>query len=143
MDFTDESETVKHRMSLPAPAQPVPAHKRSPAIAPLPERRGSRIVRGWSKRRVHRWRSPVLMVCFYLLGLSMSIAHCVFYPKLRGRVVGNSDNQEEKIRYCVVLGPFSRSGLISADSALPLPSLLRFVSQQVHGQHIHSGCGGL
>ncbi|KAF2026082.1 hypothetical protein EK21DRAFT_116192 [Setomelanomma holmii] len=29
----------------------------------------------------------------------MSIAHCVFYPKLRGKVVGNSSQQEEKTRF--------------------------------------------
>ena len=83
---------------LPSPAHLPSAHKSSPTITPLPERRGSRITQGWTKRRIHKWRAPLLMVIFFLLGFSMSVAHCVFYPKLHGKVVGNSSRQEEKIR---------------------------------------------
>jgi thiol:disulfide interchange protein len=87
---------------------PPPAHLNStPAasrnITPLVERRGSRIIQEWTKRRINKWRSPSLMVLFFLLGLSISIAHCVFYPKLRGKLVGDSNQQEEKIRYCFFL----------------------------------------
>ncbi|KAF2177452.1 hypothetical protein K469DRAFT_755105 [Zopfia rhizophila CBS 207.26] len=51
----------------------------------------------WSKRRVHRWKSPLLMLMFFTIGLAMSIAHCIFYLKLRGTVVGDFSSQEEKI----------------------------------------------
>jgi hypothetical protein len=70
----------------------------SPAIRPTAERNGSRVIPSSSKRRIHTWRSPLLMVVFYILGLSLSVAHCVFYPKLKGRIVGDSGQQEEKIR---------------------------------------------
>ncbi|KAF2471142.1 uncharacterized protein BDR25DRAFT_223485 [Lindgomyces ingoldianus] len=52
----------------------------------------------WIKRRIHRWKSPLLMVVFYIIGLAMSLAHCIFYPKLKGVIVGNPDSQEGKIR---------------------------------------------
>ncbi|OAG08539.1 uncharacterized protein CC84DRAFT_1257383 [Paraphaeosphaeria sporulosa] len=58
---------------------------------------------GWPERRIHRWKSPIMMVVFFLVGLAMSLAHCIFYPSLKGKVVGNSDAQEEKIRQ--VLSP--------------------------------------
>jgi hypothetical protein len=141
MDGND-SGAVQYRMSLPPPAQPSPAHTRSPAIAPQAERRGSRVVKGWSKRRVHRWRSPLLMICFFLLGFAMSIAHCVFYPKLRGRVVGDSDQQEEKIRYGSVFGVHVGLRLTCVDSAPPLPFSLKYVLGLVYGRPIRSGCGG-
>ncbi|KAK7192632.1 hypothetical protein PSPO01_01340 [Paraphaeosphaeria sporulosa] len=54
---------------------------------------------GWPERRIHRWKSPIMMVVFFLVGLAMSLAHCIFYPSLKGKVVGNSDAQEEKIRF--------------------------------------------
>jgi len=38
------------------------------------------------------------MVLFLVFGLAMSVAHCVFYPKLKGQIVGKADQQEEKIR---------------------------------------------
>lgn len=53
---------------------------------------------GGMKRHIHRWKSPLLMVVFFLIGLAMSLAHCIFYPSLRDQLVGNPDAQEEKIR---------------------------------------------
>jgi hypothetical protein len=70
----------------------------SPAIKQEAERHGSQIIPSSSKRQIHKWRSPLLMVVFYLLGLSLSVAHCIFYPKLKGRIVGDPGQQEEKIR---------------------------------------------
>jgi hypothetical protein len=32
------------------------------------------------------------------LGLTASIAHCVFYLKLHGKLVGNSSQQEDKTK---------------------------------------------
>lgn len=43
------------------------------------------------------------MILFFLVGLSVSIAHCVFYPQLRGKIVGDPGKQEEKIRYVSLL----------------------------------------
>ncbi|KAF2002416.1 hypothetical protein P154DRAFT_488382 [Amniculicola lignicola CBS 123094] len=53
----------------------------------------------WPKRHIHRWKSPMLMILFFIIGLAMSLAHCIFYPKLSGKVVGDSSSQEEKLRY--------------------------------------------
>jgi hypothetical protein len=39
------------------------------------------------------------MLGFFALGLAFSLAHCIFYPKLKGNIVGNSDSQEEKLRF--------------------------------------------
>ena len=55
------------------------------------------------------------MVMFFITGLAMSLAHCIFYARLSGRIVGNSDAQEEKIR----------SVAISIDAAVML-TLCRF-----------------
>lgn len=52
----------------------------------------------WQNRHIHRWKSPLLMVTFFLVGLAMSLAHCIFYSSMRDKIVGNSDAQEEKIR---------------------------------------------
>jgi hypothetical protein len=102
---------------LPLPTHIGPISPPTPVITPLAERRGSRIVQGWTKRRVHRWRSPLCMVVFFLLGLAVSIAHCVFYPKLLGKLVGDSSQQEEKIRYRCVLRTFTTLPLTTIDSA--------------------------
>lgn len=39
------------------------------------------------------------MTIFFIVGLAMSLAHCIFYPRLSGKIVGNPDAQEEKIRF--------------------------------------------
>ncbi|KAJ4301769.1 hypothetical protein N0V90_003863 [Kalmusia sp. IMI 367209] len=70
---------------------------------PLPL--GIPLQQGWEQRRIHRWKSPVLMVAFFLIGLAMSLAHCIFYPSLNGKIVGDPDIQEEKIRG-LLLPPF-------------------------------------
>jgi hypothetical protein len=69
----------------------------SSTIKPVTEPYGQYSHR-WTKRHIHRWRSPLLMVLFFVLGAAVSIAHCMFYPLLNGKVVGNSNQQEEKIR---------------------------------------------
>lgn len=53
----------------------------------------------WTEWYIHKWKSPVLMALFFGLGATVSIAHCVFYAKLNGRIVGDSSKQEEKLRY--------------------------------------------
>ncbi|KAF2270247.1 hypothetical protein CC78DRAFT_599658 [Lojkania enalia] len=39
------------------------------------------------------------MIIFFLIGLAMSLAHCIFYPKLRNVIVGDPSAQEEKLRF--------------------------------------------
>ena len=49
--------------------------------------------------RPYRLRDPLLMIFFFILGLSTSIAHCVFYAQLHGKHVPSQGQQEEKLRY--------------------------------------------
>lgn len=53
----------------------------------------------FTKRHIHRWKSPLLMLSFFVIGLAMSIAHCIFYPALKTKIVGGSSSQEEKLRW--------------------------------------------
>jgi hypothetical protein len=55
-------------------------------------------VQEWSPRRIHKWKSPLLMIIFFLIGLGVSVAHCAFYPSLKDMRVGSPDSQEEKLR---------------------------------------------
>lgn len=97
------TEASDRPLLLPPPAQSSTAGQASsPAIAARTEQNGSQLVQGWSKREFHKWLPPFYLALFFLLGLSMSIAHCVFYPKLRGNLVGDSYQQEEKLRYAVL-----------------------------------------
>lgn len=91
-------EVMDDRGSTRSNAHLLPKVQPSPAIRPIAERQDSRTFPGWKGRRIHAWRSPLLMVLFLLVGLAMSVAHCVFYPKLKGQIVGKADQQEEKIR---------------------------------------------
>jgi hypothetical protein len=52
----------------------------------------------WKPRRVRPWKSPLVMLICYLVGLCMSISHCVFYPKLDARIVRDAYIQERNIR---------------------------------------------
>lgn len=128
---------------LPPPIQsPTTAHTRSPAILPKVVDHGPQTVQGWSKREFHKWQPPFYMTVFFLIGLSMSIAHCVFYPKLRGKLVGDSYQQEEKIRYFVLSSKVLGIQLTSSVSVPRLHSLHKSVSQRACGSHTHNGCGG-
>lgn len=49
-------------------------------------------------RQIRQWKSPILMLIFYIIGLAMSIGHCIFYPLLDGVIVGDSSDQERNIR---------------------------------------------
>lgn len=52
----------------------------------------------FKSRYIHRWKSPLLMFLFFVIGLTMSFAHCIFYPALEGKIVGGSSSQEERLR---------------------------------------------
>jgi hypothetical protein len=56
----------------------------------------------WKPRQYHKWKSPLLMFTFYLLGLGISIGHCAFYPSLKDKIVGSSRNQESNIRQVLI-----------------------------------------
>ncbi|KPM44202.1 hypothetical protein AK830_g2378 [Neonectria ditissima] len=55
-------------------------------------------IASWRPRTYQRWKSPALMVVFFLVGFGLSLCHCVFYPSLNGQIVGDSYRQEEKLR---------------------------------------------
>lgn len=69
----------------------------SPTIVPLVDTHGDNAPK-WTKRHIHKWKSPFLMMLFFALGVTVSLAHCVFYARLDGRIVGDSSQQEEKLR---------------------------------------------
>jgi hypothetical protein len=52
----------------------------------------------WKARRVRQWKSPLVMIVFFIIGMAMSVGHCIFYPRLDGVIVGSSNNQEKNIR---------------------------------------------
>ncbi|ROV98334.1 hypothetical protein VMCG_07140 [Cytospora schulzeri] len=43
-------------------------------------------------------KSPMFMVVFFVIGLSLSIAHCAFYRGLDGKIVGSPYSQEQNLR---------------------------------------------
>lgn len=53
----------------------------------------------WPRRKIWRWKAPLSMMTFFIIGFALSLAHCIYYPKLSGMIVGNPDSQEAKIRY--------------------------------------------
>jgi hypothetical protein len=48
--------------------------------------------------RRSRWKAPLWMSVFFLLGVGLSITHCLFYYGLNGTVVGSAYNQESTLR---------------------------------------------
>jgi hypothetical protein len=49
-------------------------------------------------RQYHKWKSPLLMLVFYLCGLGMSIGHCAFYASLDNSIVGSPYQQGTNLR---------------------------------------------
>jgi len=94
----DGQEVHDDSLSTRFNARLIPNPLSSPATRPVAEHHGSRTFPNWEARRIHTWKTPLLMVLFFLVGLAMSMAHCVFYPKHKDQVVGKADQQEEKIR---------------------------------------------
>lgn len=43
----------------------------------------------WHFRHSNKWEAPVLTVTFFIIGIVLSIAHCVVYTSLDGPVVRN------------------------------------------------------
>jgi hypothetical protein len=58
---------------------------------------------GLKPHRIRHWKSPLVMLIFYAIGVGMSIAHCVFYPGLDGKIVADAYNQERNIRQAASL----------------------------------------
>lgn len=96
VDSHDTGLSDVHEQLLPGTPHTVSAES-SPTIKP-PSASHDQNAQIWPRRRIQSWRSPLLMVLFFALGAAVSIAHCLFYPLLNGKIVGNSDQQEEKIR---------------------------------------------
>jgi hypothetical protein len=75
--------------------------KTAPGDVSTRTRRASTFREHFDKQKLRedrRSRSPLLMLTCFVVGLCGSIAHCVFYPKLDGVVVGDSADQERNIR---------------------------------------------
>ena len=49
-------------------------------------------------RQYHKWKSPLLMLVFYICGLAMSIGHCTFYARLNNSIVGGPHQQGTNLR---------------------------------------------
>ncbi|KAH6988854.1 hypothetical protein BKA56DRAFT_246097 [Ilyonectria sp. MPI-CAGE-AT-0026] len=73
---------------------------------------------GGTVRRVRRylswWKSPILMLTYYLVGLSLSFVHCAVYVNLNGTKVGGSDSQENNIRIGTALASLSQFALAAS-----------------------------
>jgi hypothetical protein len=52
----------------------------------------------WRPRRYYKWKSPLLMFTFFILGLGISIGHCAFYSALKNTIVGSQWQQENNLR---------------------------------------------
>jgi hypothetical protein len=52
-------------------------------------------------RRYHKWKSPLLTIAFFILGLGISIGHCVFYSLLNNTIVPSPVQQENNLRQVV------------------------------------------
>lgn len=98
--FVSEQARLESPILAPSPHPPL-----SPS-SEMPSSRGAALSRcsppvatpsrGW---QIHQsWKSPILMIVFLLIGVGLSVGHCVFYPSLNGQLVGNSSRQEEKLR---------------------------------------------
>ena len=61
----------------------------------------------WKRYRIRQWKSPLLLLTYFVIGLGTSIGHCVFYPLLDGVIVADSSNQERNIRRAAALFPGS------------------------------------
>jgi hypothetical protein len=79
--------------------EPKSASRGSVSQASVTSQRSSRFnIIIWKARELHVWNAPILMVFFFVVGLGMSLAHCIFYTSLNRQIVGNSNQQEEKLR---------------------------------------------
>jgi hypothetical protein len=92
---------------------------------------GSRRVRHemWTSRRYHKWKSPLLMFTFFVLGLGISIAHCAFYPALNATIVGSPRQQEKNLRQACTTHTPSYNGLICYSGQDRLGTAFAFLSQ--------------
>jgi hypothetical protein len=72
---------------IPSPVENAPA-------SPLPRE----VRRIFKPREYHHWESPFLMGLFLFLGLGISMAHCGFYARLEGTIVGSPAEQENNLR---------------------------------------------
>lgn len=100
-DVNDTTNEVSASTATPdlEAGLPRPAKVRTPsnAIASLRTRR-KELLFNLGPRRYHKWKSPLLMLVFYLCGLGMSIGHCAFYASLNNSIVGGPRQQGTNLR---------------------------------------------
>jgi hypothetical protein len=111
---TDAKTHLKTTMTTTASARSIGTPTTSPLLLPRDPVRcsgerspgGLQLLRAttqymasrWKPRQYRKWESPVLMVLFFVLGLGLSLAHCLFYSSLDGDIVGSPAQQENNLR---------------------------------------------
>jgi hypothetical protein len=96
-DTTNEVSTSTATPDLEV-GPPPPAIVRIPSSASAPLRTRKELLFNLAPRRYHKWKSPLLILTFYVIGLGMSIGHCAFYASLNHSVVGGPHQQSTNIR---------------------------------------------
>ncbi len=98
-DVKDTTIEVSISTALPDPEVALlrPAKLRIPSNGSATTRR-KEILFNLGPRQYHKWKSPLLMLVFYLCGLGMSIGHCAFYASLNNSVVGSPHQQGTNLR---------------------------------------------
>lgn len=88
-----DADTPNQSSPKSAPAKP-PRN----ASSDTSRRARNEVLSNLSPRQYHKWKSPLLMLAFYICGLGLSIAHCTFYSKLNNSIVGSSSQQRSNPR---------------------------------------------
>ncbi|CAH0053763.1 unnamed protein product [Clonostachys solani] len=120
--------TTPLSIAEPGPGTPVPSFLLSPPLerSPSSRRSGSResgpLLRRARRNTAIPWmpqlpkhlKSPLLMVVFFLVGFGLSLGHCIFYPQLSSRIVGDSNQQEERLRIGTALSFLAQMAFTAA-----------------------------
>jgi hypothetical protein len=101
-DVGDTTHQVPTTLALPE----VEAGLRPPGTVRIPSNASSDSSRRLRKdllfnlgpRQYHKWKSPLLMLVFYICGLGMSVSHCALYVGLNNSIVGGSHQQGTNLR---------------------------------------------
>lgn len=101
-DVGDTTNQVSTTFALPD----VEARLRPPGTVRIPSNASSDSSRRLRKdllfnlgpRQYHKWKSPLLMLVFYICGLGMSFGHCTFYAGLNNSIVGGPHQQGINLR---------------------------------------------
>ena len=95
---TNDSRSARSPSRSPSPPAPVRERAAAHHATGHSEHDGIVIAERLVPRRYFHWRAPLLMLIFYLIGISMCAAHCAVYSGLSGEVVGSPAEQEKNLR---------------------------------------------